>query len=296
MIMPNIYNNITVVIVMFEETYELISKTLDEIKNLKLILIDNAGNKDLKKKISSNFIIENYILNNKNKGFSAGYNQGIKLSKTDYTLILNPDCIINEENIKILLKKILSYPDCFIISPTSYDQKGNLIYSSGLLPENSNAQAPLHLHGDICVESVLGACMLFNTKEIINNNLLFDENFFLYFSDFDLCRRIKNIKKSVIQTNDATCIHEHGKIKVKNKFKKIFIREYNFTFDQFYYDYKNNIKKKLIEVYKKKVTLYIFKFLIKIFIFEISKSIKIFARLYAYFKFKFFFKERWPSG
>ena len=62
--------------------------------------------------------------------------------------------------------------------------------------------------------------------------------FFLYFSDYDLCRRILSLKKSIIQIYGANCIHEHGISKVKNRFKRIYLREYNFTYDQLYYLFK----------------------------------------------------------
>ena len=55
----------------------------------KKIIIDNSNNLELKNKIKANFEIEKYILNKKNIGFSAGYNQGVELCETDFLLILN---------------------------------------------------------------------------------------------------------------------------------------------------------------------------------------------------------------
>ena len=98
MIIKTSYNDITISIVMYKEDYELISRTLKPINSFKKIIIDNAGNLDLKQKIESNFKIDEYILNKKNYGFSAGYNQAVKLCKTKYSLILNPDCIISEKD------------------------------------------------------------------------------------------------------------------------------------------------------------------------------------------------------
>ena len=49
---------------------------------------------------------------------------------------------------------------------------------------------PIKLEGDICVENTLGACMFFRKKDFIDIGL-FDENFFIFFSDDDLCRKIK---------------------------------------------------------------------------------------------------------
>lgn len=281
----NFNNEVTVIIVMYQESFDIINKTLEHIKNFKKIIIDNANNEDLKIKLVSKFSIYKYILNKKNIGFSAGYNQGINLSNTRFTLILGPDCLIKEQDINILVKKILYYKDCYIVAPTSYDEHGKLTYTGGHLPEKGNKFFPINIEGDVCVDSVLGACMLFDTRKFYDEKLYFDNNFFLYFSDDDLCRTIKKKKKSVIQIFDAKCIHSHGNIKVKNRLKKIFIREYNFVFDKLYYDYKENKEKNLNVKLKKKILNLTFNFFIKIFTFQFLKSVKIFSRLCAYFIF-----------
>ena len=82
-----VIDDITVVIVMYQETKEIIFKTLEKIKDFKIIIVDNNNDKILKQKIMSQFQIENYLLNKKNKGFSFAANQAIKLSKTTYNAI-----------------------------------------------------------------------------------------------------------------------------------------------------------------------------------------------------------------
>ena len=128
-------NSVTIIIVLYKESYNLISNTLKKIENFKKIIIDNDGNDILKKKILSKFKIDEYILNKKNNGFSSGYNQGIKLSQTEFTLVLGPDCIILEKDVKILVARLLKYNNALIVSPTSYDEKNNLTYAGGPLPE-----------------------------------------------------------------------------------------------------------------------------------------------------------------
>ena len=246
--------NLTVIIVLYKEPFELINKTLEKIQDLKIIIIDNDNNLEIKTKILKKFKIYKYILNNINNGFSAGYNQGIKLSDTLYTMVLGPDCLIAKDDIIILIEKLLLYENSIIVTPTSYDNKNELSYAGGPLPENADKDKILELDGDTCVESALGACMLFRTQELKKKNLLFDENFFLYFSDDDLCRNIKLLNKSIIQIKNAKCIHQHGIIKIKNKFLKIYVREYNFNHDMLYYFHKNKSPKyfKLINEFKKK--------------------------------------------
>ena len=282
----NLHKDITVVIVLYKESFELLFKTLTKINSFKKIIIDNNGNLELKKKIESQFSVDQYILNKKNNGFSAGYNQGIKLSRTEFTLVLGPDCIIKEQDISILIKKIKENNNCYVVSPTSYDEHNNLTYAGGPLPENADTDTILDLKGDTCVDSILGACMLFKTKDIIENELFFDENFFLYYSDFDLCRRIKKLNKTIVQIYEAKCIHQHGIIKVKNKYIKRFIREYNFTFDRYYYFFKINKHLNLIEKYKKRIPLFIIRFFLKILVLDFLSAVTIASKYFAYYRFK----------
>jgi len=282
----NLHKDITIVIVLYKEAFKLLSKTLTTINSFKKIIIDNNGNLELKKKIELQFSVDQYILNKKNNGFSAGYNKGIKLSKTEFTLVLGPDCIIKEQDISILIKKISENNNCYIVSPTSYDGHNNLTYAGGLLPENGETDTILDLKGDTCVEGTLGACMLFRTKDFMENNLFFDEKFFVYYSDYDLCRRIKKLNKSIIQVYEAKCIHQHGIIKVKNKYIKKFIREYNFTFDRYYYFFKINKHLDLVNKYKKRIPLLVIRFFLKILILDFLSAVELASKYFAYYRFK----------
>ena len=286
------YNEITIVIVLYYESYDLISKTLNHLNNFKKIIIDNSNNADLKKKIEDNFHITEYILNKKNNGFSAGHNQGIRMSSTKYTMLLGPDCIIKEKDILNLKDVLLKNEKCLIVAATSYDNKMNLTYTGGLLPENGDKDIVLNLSGDVCVQSVLAACMFFETKKLINQKLIFDEFFFLYFSDDDLCRRISGAGNYIIQSFNSKCIHQHGNIKIKNMFIKKFIREYNFTFDKFYYHLKINNHKKVILTFEKKIPSYFIKLILKIIFLNLVDATGIFAKLFAYYKFRIKFLGR----
>ena len=82
---------------------------------------------------------------------------------------------------------------------------------------------------------------------------LLDENFFMYFEDDDLCKRIKLKNKSVIQIFDAKAQHVHGQLKVRNFLKKIFIRNYHFTYDELYYYFKINKHYEKLKYLKKKL-------------------------------------------
>jgi GT2 family glycosyltransferase len=246
--------------------------------------VDNAGNISLKRKVEEKFRIYKYILNKKNYGYTKAANQAIKQCDTEYILMFQADALISNKDILILLESHKKYEDCFITSPTYYDEESKLSYNGGCLPEKNLKMDVLNLEGDVCVETVLGSVVLFKKKDIFELGL-FDENFFFYFLDFELCRRITNRKKSIIQIFDAKVQHVHGQIKVKNLLKKIFIRNYNFTFDELYYFYKINKHSEIFKNLKKKLPNYIIKSIINLFLLRLTQSVYCFSKIVAFYKF-----------
>lgn len=282
-------DNLTVLIVLYEESENIIFRTLEQIKNFKIIIIDNKGNQELKKKITTKYNISIYHLNKKNFGFSKGFNQAIRFCKTDFAFIKNADCFIDEKNIITLLDYIKKNDDCGIVAPTSYDNFGNLTYNSGNLPENEFSNQAINLEGNICVEKVLGASMLARTNDLKNIGM-FNEELFIYFSDDDLCKKIKNIGKSIVQVYNSRSLHTHGISKVSNKFKRIFLREFHFTHDELiYYKDINDIKLNKI---KSKLVNYILKIIINLIKVNISNVITYVARIYALRKFVIKYKKK----
>ena len=278
-------NEITIIIVLYEEKANLVFHCLENIKNFKIIIVDNAGNISLKNKIEEKFKIYKYILNKKNYGYTKAANQAIKQCNTEYVLMFQADGLISSKDITILLESHKKYENCFITSPTYYDEDSKLSYSSGYLPEKNSNKDILNLEGDICVEAVLGSIILFKKKDIIELGL-FDENFFLYYLDFELCRRIINRKKSIIQIFDTKAQHVHGQLKVKNLLKRIFIRNYHFTFDELYYFFKINKHSEIFNKLKKKLPNYVIKSIINLLTLRLSQSIYYFAKIKAFYNFK----------
>ena len=230
----NKISEITILMVIYDETDEIILKNLEKIKNFKIIIIDNKGDKKLKDRITQKFEISTYYLSNKNLGFSNGFNKALNFCKTKYAFIKNADCYIDEDNIIKLYDYIKNNQDCGIVSPTSYDENGNLSYNSGKLPENENSNEILNVDGDVCVEKVLGSSM-FVKMEDLQKVGMFNGNLFIFFSDDELCKKIRSINKHVVQIYNSKCIHVHGISKVKNKFYKIYLRELYFTLDELVY-------------------------------------------------------------
>jgi N-acetylglucosaminyl-diphospho-decaprenol L-rhamnosyltransferase len=282
--MSYVSNELTVIIVLFEENDDLVITCLKNIQNFRVIIVDNANNYNLKKKIEKKFDIQNYILNPKNVGFTKAANQAIKLCKTEYILNINADCLIEEKGILKLLDCRKNYKDCFITAPTFYDDNFNLAYNADYFEEKNISKKILNLEGDICVDQVLGSAFLFKKKDIEDINFL-DENFFMYFEDSYLCQIAKRKKKSVIQVFDVKVKHIHGKSKVKNIFKRTFIRHYHFTFDQLYYYYKIGLEDEKYNYLKKKIINYFIKMILNLIILRLNKSVHYFSLIKAFYDF-----------
>jgi N-acetylglucosaminyl-diphospho-decaprenol L-rhamnosyltransferase len=281
--MNYVSNELTITIILFEENTELVLNCLENIKNFKIIIIDNANNSNLKKNIENLFRIEKYILNKNNIGFTKAANQAIKLCETDYVLNINADCFIKEKDVINLIKSHKNYKNCFIASPTFYDDNLNLAYNAGTFDEKQLSKEALKLEGDVCVDKVLGSAILFKKKDIEDLNLL-DENFFIFYVDDDLCKKAKDKEMSVIQMFNSKATHIHGKSKVKNILKRIFLRNYHFIYDQLYYYHKIGQDEKYLNL-KKKIKNYVVKMFINILIFNLPKGIYYFSSIKAYYDF-----------
>ena len=280
-------NNLTIVIVLYQEKLELIRACLKNIKNFKIIIVDNDNNIEVKEKIISEFLIHKYILNKKNIGFSKAANIAVKLVETKYVMNINADCLIKQDDILRLLLTNQTDQNCFITSPTFYDSRNKLTRNASNFSDKRILHNNDYFDGDVCVDWVLGSAIVFEKKIFIEIGM-FDENFFLYFLDEDICRRAFIKKKSTIQMSTVNAIHTHGIPKTKNFFKKIFLRNYHFTYDELYYHFKINNHNEIFNKLQKKIPNYFIKFLLNVFILKPGKATHYLSLILAFFQFKKF--------
>ena len=177
-----LYQDITVVIASFYSS-EKIFRCIESIDhNIKIIIIENSNDYILKDQIISKFNNVEVILSEQNLGYGCANNLGLSKVKTNYALIINPDVVLKEGAIKNFFLTIKKIPNFGIIAPVSKNEKY----------QNFN----LGLDNDLKeVENVKGFAMFFNMKNFKDLEF-FDSNFFLYFEEIDLCKRLrsKNIK------------------------------------------------------------------------------------------------------
>ena len=225
--------NLSVIIVIYKSEH-VIENCINSIDSeIEIIVVDNSNNDQLKKKIETKYKNVKCILSKENLGMGAGNNLGIKSVNKDFVLILNPDVTLEKSSIDEIIQASKEIDNFGIIAPLSDKSE----YPNYTLREGENFD-PIK---PFKVKSVDGYAMLLNLKKLkkLNNFYFFDENFFLYLENEDLCKRLENdeyiyiVPKSRIQ-------HLGGKA-VDPKYKKEieYLRNWHWMWSKFYFNKKH---------------------------------------------------------
>ena len=195
------YKDITIGIVTYKSE-KVLFKCLKSIKKInKIIIYDNSNDLILKNKVKSRYPKIKYILSKKNLGYGGANNEIIKICKTKYLLVLNPDTVLNKSCEFELAKSINTKEfDFSIIAPISQDKNfGSVIKDS-----------KLKKRGIFETNYVKGFALLVNTK-IIKKVGMFDKNIFLYFEEIDLCKRLRERNYKIYVNTKAKIFHKAAK-------------------------------------------------------------------------------------
>ena len=206
----NSLNDLTLIIVCYK-SFLLIKKNINNLKNFKTIIIDNS-NCYKTYNLVKEFKNIKYIKTTKNLGYGVANNIAIRNSETKYVLILNPDIVIDITSIQILFESIKKYQNFGILAPSLYDQN-NIRMTNGsrsILKNKRISYASSNFpNGDACYDYVIGCAMLIE-KQFFLNIGSFDETFFMYFEDNDLCDRVNFNKRPVIEIPESKMVHMQG--------------------------------------------------------------------------------------
>ena len=173
-----------------------------------------------------------------NLGYGSGHNIGIRKAVEKgaiYHVVLNPDIYWNDSVIETLSHFMDSHSDCGLVMPQILYPNGNIQYLCKLLPtpmdlfgrrfipirkyqEKSADRYELHFTGYDKVMEVpsLSGCFMFMRVDVLMKVGGFDERFFMYAEDVDLCRRIGEISKTMFYPM-VTVYHEYDKGSYKNR-------------------------------------------------------------------------------
>tara|TARA_B110000238_G_scaffold13242_1_gene12932 strand:+ start:1093 stop:1956 length:864 start_codon:yes stop_codon:yes gene_type:complete len=224
-------NNLTFIIVTFKSDH-IINECIESLpKDSNIIIIENSNNPELKKKLEAKYSKINVIVQ-ENSGMGSANNKGIKLCKTDYAFIINPDVKFYENTMQELISLSSRHSDYSILAPISDKTQ----YPNYKIKEKKiRNDDPDFLD----VDSVDGYAMLIN-KNKFNDNVFFDEKFFLYLENDDLCLRKKKENNKIYIAKKAKIHHLGGKSHSMVHDKEIeFSRNWHWMWSKFYFNKKH---------------------------------------------------------
>ncbi len=230
-------NECTIIVVTFNSAH-CISK-LGFLKKMPAVMIvDNASDDNTSELVSTEIPNAKILKNDQNKGFGAANNIALSQVQTRYSLLLNPDCITTPEEITKLLQAAKTYPDAAIIAPHLIRKDGSIEVSYRWPHTKWISRGP-QAEGPCSVGFACGAALLLN-MEVMKEIGFFDESFFLYYEDEDLCQRVFDHKKQIILIPDAQVTHfSRGSVRGKNPLKSEFIRGYHHAQSKLVFEHKH---------------------------------------------------------
>ncbi len=210
------------------ECVESITSTTEGL-DCEIIIVDNSTREEERVNINNNSIRTYHI---PNEGYSQANNYGMKRAAGDYILLLNPDTIAKDNAISDCLAHIKQNPDigalgCRLIRPdgtldhacrrgfpTPFTSLCYYLKLHKLFPRNSKICRYTFSHMDSkgCyeVDSLSGAFMLM-PAEVVKHLGYFDEDYFMYGEDIDLCYRIKQAGYKVFYFGKREIVHKKYK-------------------------------------------------------------------------------------
>jgi len=249
--------NLTIVIVTLK-SQKIIDQCLESIeKDIPIVVVENSNDHNFKNKLESKYNNLRCILSNSNLGMGAGNNIGIKEAKTDFVLVLNPDVILEKNFLEEIFSASKEISDFSILAPLENKFKNYKILNN--LDLNKKKDLPFK------VSYIDGFAMLLN-KNKLKEDGYFDENFFMYLENNDLCRRVIKNGGSIFVIPKAKINHLSAKT-VDDKFSNEveFSRNWHWIWSKFYYNKKHfNFLKALIvclPTYFSSVLKFVFYFL-----------------------------------
>ena len=224
--------NLSIVIVTLksEKVIHQCIKSLNQ--NIPIIVVEHSDNKKLKEDLEKKYNNLKCILAKSNLGMGSGNNIGLKAANTDYVLLLNPDVLLEDNTIEELFLASQNLANFSMLAPLekNFNNYGFLNKKKS----NKNLEdAPFE------VDFIDGFAMLINKKKFKEIDY-FDENFFMYLENNDLCKRSRD-KGNLIYIVPKSKINHLAAKAVDKKYEDEveFSRNWHWIWSKFYFNKKH---------------------------------------------------------
>ena len=220
--------DLSVIIVCYKGWYRL-NKCLETLESFsgrkfitEVIVVDNKSDDEIIFKTEKQFPKFRFIYNKVNGGFANGCNLGSKYAEGEFLLILNPDTMASESEIEKLLNLAKKNPDYFMVSCRQVNEKGKESISYGSFPSFCNItgfqraifgnheQETLMRKAKVSFPDWISGSVMLIRHEKFKKLGGFDEDFWMYYEDVDLCWRARNLNGEIAYCRDITIEHNHG--------------------------------------------------------------------------------------
>ena len=212
------------IVIITKDTKELLKNLLVSIHAdkfflahvLKTIVVDNASTDGTGESIAEEFPSVMYVRNEVNSGFARAVNKGAAIAEGDYVLFLNSDTILIEGEMEKMMAFMDQNENVAICGPQLVypDMKFQRSYAAAPALVHFGGGATRNPKNDILpgveVESLIGAAILVRKSDLEALHG-FDERFFFFLEETDLCVRARNAGKEVVFFPDTRIIHLQGK-------------------------------------------------------------------------------------
>jgi len=240
---------LSVIIVNYNVEYFLeqcLSSALEASKNLdvEIMVVDNNSIDGSMEMVEAKFPQVHLIKNKENTGFSKANNQGMKIAKGQYVLLLNPDTVVEEDTFEKIVAFMDEHPDAGGLGVKMIDGKGNFlpeskrglptptvafykIFGISRLMPKSKKVGRYHLSyldkDEINEVEILSGAFMLMRKEALDKVGLLDEAFFMYGEDIDLSYRIIKGGYKNYYFPETRIIHYKGESTKKSSVNYVFV-------------------------------------------------------------------------
>jgi hypothetical protein len=225
------------IIIVNYNTREFLRRCLDSIfsfpprREFEVMVADNGSTDPSVGMVRETFPQVEVIGNRTNRGFSAALNRGLRKSKGDLLLVLNPDVVLAPGCIDAMADFMDRHTEAGICGPKLLNPDGSIQLSrrafpnpvnvffgrrslwNRFFPKNKISRSFLRTDLDYDsvqeVDWVIGACMMIK-KGVIKSVGLFDEDYFLFVEDTDFCYRARKAGYDVFYVPHGVATHERG--------------------------------------------------------------------------------------
>ena len=265
---------------------KIIEKLLGSLPRVREIYVfDNSNDEELKLLIENKFTNIEYISTG-DIGLGKTFNKALNMINSELIFITQPDVQLYKNCIENLILAKKKYKDAAILAPLMFENDKYSIYDHYRFNLDKDKKGmKIVPSGDFCVEAINSTAFMLDKRMILEIGG-WDDYFYTYLEDIDLCYRLKEKKYGILKIKESKVNHvgfKSHKPSIHNYIDKK--RIFNFHKSSLYYNYKHKSKSFFYYYTIKNVLKFCSKLLANIILFRKKKISQNFIKLKSYYYF-----------